>query len=103
MSTPTKREPIPVGILQFPSMEPQEGPGISVATAITARGCASGSGGAHSRHDIEFHPWLRAFRVVYTPPESNPPQPPIVTFIPEHRVTCWYPLVQPTAAAAPKR
>jgi hypothetical protein len=75
------RETMPVRVLKF--CQPQDGPGFAVSSALTAK-CKTNRNG---RHTIEFVPWLRLFRVSYTADDST-----LVAYIPEHRVSCWYPL-----------
>lgn len=55
----------------------QDGPGFAVASGISAS----------LKHKIEYMPWVRAFRVTHTNSDGTS-----VGFIPEHRVSCWYPV-----------
>lgn len=72
----------PVKVIKFGL--PQDGPGFSVQSSLTVR-CKTNPTGKHS---AEYMPALRSFRVTYTPPDGDP----VTAFIPEYRVTCWYPL-----------
>lgn len=73
--------PIAVKILKF--VGPQDGPGFAVQSALTTR-CRTNPTG---RHAVEYTPAIRAFKVTYTAPDEDP----VTAFIPEHRVSCWYP------------
>lgn len=72
----------PVSLLQFPYTDPQDGPGFKVATSLSAR-CRS----KDSRHEIDYVPGLRGFRVVLHEHGKDP----VEAYIPEHRVAIWYP------------
>jgi hypothetical protein len=83
-SEPTAPKAYAVALLKF--AEPQDGPGLSVASSLTCRGVDTPQGRA-SRHTCEFMPWVRAFRVTYTPPDG----PPVTGYIPESRIAYWQP------------
>lgn len=68
--------PIPVAMLAF--VRPQIGPGMSASENI--KHCEADS---RSRHEIEYHPWLRSF-VVRTGDAVN--------VYPESSVERWRPL-----------
>lgn len=72
----SKREPIKIRLLRFVS--PQDGAGLNVASSVTASDVAG-----RSRHTIEWLPWLRSYRITFTPPGNEPV---IVGLIHEHRV-----------------
>lgn len=76
------RKPIPVGLLQF--VQPgQDGPGLSMSTSVTSRKLSRGS-----RHEMDFRPWMRAFRLTHYPANAEPRS----VYIPEQRVALWEPL-----------
>lgn len=89
------RVPIQVGILKFPASSDPGIPG-TMSSAVSDRRWKDGRS---SRHEIQYEPWLRAFRVTYHAPEAKAPQ---VVYVPEGRVVVWYPLEQPEAAPASK-
>jgi hypothetical protein len=80
VTRPALPEPYAVRTLQFVS--PTSGPGFSVASSLS-----SVKEDRATRHRIEYMPWVRAFRVIYKTDEST-----VTAYIPEHRVSCWYPV-----------
>lgn len=84
------RRPIPVAILKFPSDRLAELPGASQASAVISRGAPGTERGKNSRHELEYLPWMRHFRVAYHP--SDPEQTTKVVYVHETQVQCWYPM-----------
>jgi hypothetical protein len=82
---PAGRVPILVQLLKF--VTPQDGPGFSVASALTPFG-GTGHRTGRPKFEISFLPWVRSFRVQYNPPECDSQ----VGFIPESRFILWVPL-----------
>lgn len=74
-------DPKPFGVRTLKFVAPQDGPGFSVASALSTE-----LNGRATKHSIEYMPWIRAFRVTYRDDNGK-----IVGYIPEHRVSCWYP------------
>ena len=73
----SKPEPIPVRMVRF--AEPQDGPGLSVASACTTD---------KSRHTISYMPWLRHFLFEYRDQAGNI----LEGFIHESRIAWWRPV-----------
>ena len=86
---PPAREPIAVGILIFPGDHPISVPGKPCCSSVTSR--LDESAGPRERHEIEYHPWLRAFRVSHHANDKTE-----VAYIPEGRVDVWRPLTPKT-------
>lgn len=80
IAPPPKPEPIAVKTLQF--VAPTSGPGFSVASSLS-----SVKEDRKTRHTIAYAPWMRAFLVTYTTDDGT-----VTAYVPEHRVSCWYPL-----------
>ena len=76
------RRPIPVEKLTFHALHAVNIPGHRQATSCKR------SPGPNKRYEIEFHPWLRSFLVIY---QSSPKMPVQRDFIGEHQVMTWKP------------
>lgn len=77
-----------MGILKFcPARSPDNGIPGSMSSAVTDRRHQK-AGSNHSRHEIEYRPWMRHFVVTFHPAEQDPQ----TVYIPEHNVQVWYPL-----------
>ena len=86
------RRPIAVAMLKFPADRLADLPGASQASAVVAKGApkALTERGRNSRHTIEYLPWMRHFRVTYTP--SDIEQAPKMVYVHEVQVQHWYPM-----------
>lgn len=75
------RVPIKVKTLEFPHH--QNFPGKTYSQTVTTQGTVK-----TSQWDIEYIPWQRCFRVVYTAPGSDTPKPHHVRYFSEVGA-CW--------------
>lgn len=86
---PSGREPIAVRLIKFSPGEEQDIPGLH-SSGLTSRLYEKGKA-ARSRHELEYHPWMRHHRVTFFPDSGEP----IVCMVHESRVARWEPLDQP--------
>jgi len=76
------RRPIPVEKMTFHALQSVNIPGKKQATSCKR------TTAAHKRYELEYHPWLRSFKVTYT---SGPGMDPKSVFVGEYQVMTWQP------------
>jgi hypothetical protein len=91
-TTAPKREPIPVGVIQFHGNGVTL-PGKPMASSLTHR--AHKTAAKTVKHEIAYLPWLRCFRITF---ESN--NGPMALHVMEGRVESWTEL-EPAAEPEP--
>jgi hypothetical protein len=76
------RKPIPVRVMRFNI--PMDALGLSVASSVSDRETKS----AASKHRLQYLPWMRHFRLEFSPGNGKPEQ---ISLIHESHVKSWDP------------
>jgi len=84
---PPNRTPIPIQLLTFPAQPSMRLYGKPVCTSCKCRTQTERETNRQG-YEIEYHPWLRSFKIIY---HGGPKEQPKSQFVPDHHVMTWEP------------